>query len=126
MANREARNYEDASTLRAGKRVTPENRPQLRGHIPVRFPESLIERIKALATEDGLTVSSWIRHLVTLEIDRRSVPITVACPASLPAFNMIDQQLLASMIQTTAGASLFLSHDMQGKNDDQDKLESVG
>lgn len=70
--------YADPANLEPGKRVTPEERPTLSGHIPVRFPESLIERIKALATGDGLTVSSWVRRLVINEIERRTTPQTVA------------------------------------------------
>lgn len=48
----------------------------LDSHVPVRFPSETIEAVKVVAAADGLTVSSWIRHLVTREIARRQVPRT--------------------------------------------------
>src|SRR5215831_8198040 len=43
----------------------------LSGHVPVRFSPSVIAWVRALAAEDGLTVSAWIRSLVEREVDRR-------------------------------------------------------
>ena len=46
------------------------------GHVPVRFSESVIARVKTLASIDGVTVSTWIRNLVLKEVERRSPPTT--------------------------------------------------
>ena len=44
---------------------------RLSATVPVRFPQSIIEAVKRLADQDGVTVSSWIRRLVTREVMRR-------------------------------------------------------
>jgi hypothetical protein len=49
----------------------------LSGHVPVRFSPSLVLAVKALADFDGVTVSTWIRGLVTREIERRRPPVTM-------------------------------------------------
>lgn len=43
-------------------------------HVPVRFSQDMIEAVKVLADNDGMTVSSWIRQVVRLEIERREQP----------------------------------------------------
>ena len=48
------------------------------GHVPVRFSESVIARVKLLALRDGVTVSTWIRNLVLKEVERRSPPMTAS------------------------------------------------
>jgi hypothetical protein len=45
--------------------------PVLTSHVPVRFPPEMIEAVKTLADQDGMTVSSWIRQVIRLEIQRR-------------------------------------------------------
>src|SRR4051812_48057166 len=50
----------------------------LDSHVPVRFPSDTIDAVKVIAAADGLTVSSWIRHLVNREVSRRLVPETVS------------------------------------------------
>jgi hypothetical protein len=46
---------------------------KLTGHVPIRFPESTIATVKALADQDGMTVSGWIRQRVREELNRRVV-----------------------------------------------------
>ena len=46
-------------------------KPVLTTHVPVRFTPETIAAVKALADEDGRTVSSWIRRIIDLEIQRR-------------------------------------------------------
>jgi hypothetical protein len=43
----------------------------LTSHVPVRFPSSTIEAVQRLAAEDGKSVSSWIRDVVSEEVRRR-------------------------------------------------------
>lgn len=67
-----ARAYEDPSARKpigTGRQRTEHRR--LTNHVPVRFSEATIEAVRAFADEDGVTVSSWIRHLVDEEIERR-------------------------------------------------------
>ena len=68
--------YASPDGLRAGARVTPTSRPRLNGHVPVRFPQSTIDQMKALAAEDGTTVSTWIRKIVEKAIVLRAVSET--------------------------------------------------
>lgn len=76
--------YKDPANLRAGKRL-PVERPNapLSHHVPIRFTSQVIEQVKRFAAEDGLSVSSWIRRVVTAEIDHRARPVTggLALPA---------------------------------------------
>jgi len=44
--------------------------------VPVRFPEDMITAVKGLASQDSVTVSTWIRRLVAKEIQRRQPPAT--------------------------------------------------
>lgn len=45
--------------------------PRLSGTVPVRFTTDAITAIKRWATEDGVTVSGWIRRTVAREDERR-------------------------------------------------------
>lgn len=63
--------YSDPNNQRPGKRAAKRSGPRLTGHVPVRFPEETISRVRALADHDGLTVSSWIRQVVNREVERR-------------------------------------------------------
>ncbi len=76
MANSDAEFYKDPANIKPGRRVTPSQRAPMTGHVPVRFAEPVIARVKTLATQDGVTVSTWIRNLVLKELERRSVPRT--------------------------------------------------
>lgn len=63
--------YSKPENLRAGERVTPPSRPRMAGHVPIRFSQETIDQIKALAAEDGNTVSMWIRKVVEKAILQR-------------------------------------------------------
>jgi len=64
--------YEDAAHLEpAGPPEARNGTHRLSSHIPVRFTGAAIRKIKTVADEDGLTVSSWIRRVVEREADRR-------------------------------------------------------
>ena len=54
---------------------------RLSSTMPVRFPQEVIAAVKRLAELDGMTVSSWIRHVVAKEIKRRQPAVTVTASA---------------------------------------------
>jgi hypothetical protein len=69
--------YSDPSNVVAGVRLNePPVRPALTQHVPIRFSASVIAQVKVFARQDGMSVSSWIRHLVFQELERRSRPET--------------------------------------------------
>lgn len=43
---------------------------QLSSHVPIRFRPEVIEQVKALAEDEGLTVSAWIRRAVEVALQR--------------------------------------------------------
>jgi len=43
----------------------------LTSHVPIRFRPQTIDKAKAIAERDGMTVSSWIRGVVEREVERR-------------------------------------------------------
>jgi hypothetical protein len=43
----------------------------LSSHVPIRFRPDVIARVKEHADRDRKTVSSWIRDIVEMELDRR-------------------------------------------------------
>ena len=47
-------------------------------HVPVRFPATTIEAVRALAEADGMTVSAWIRRSVERAIRQRGAPLEPA------------------------------------------------
>jgi hypothetical protein len=69
--------YRNPKNIKAGARVPPTTSAAMKGHVPVRFSESVIARVKTLAANDGVTVSTWTRNLVIREIERRTQPRTV-------------------------------------------------
>jgi len=50
--------------------------PRLSGHTPVRFDDETIAAIRRFSDDDGMTVSAWVRHVVSREIRRRSALVT--------------------------------------------------
>ncbi len=68
--------YADPANQRPGARVPKRASTAMTGHVPVRFSDDLIARVKAIAAQDGQTVSSWIRHVVLREVERRQPPTT--------------------------------------------------
>ena len=43
---------------------------RLTNHVPVRFPMETIQRVRWLSDRAGVTVSAWIRAVVTREVER--------------------------------------------------------
>lgn len=50
----------------------PRRRARLGAPVPVRFPEDLLEEVRAQATADDRSVSSWIRRAVEHELQRKA------------------------------------------------------
>jgi hypothetical protein len=66
--------YLDPEHLKpAGPGRKPE-RPALTSMVPVRFPPEAIEAVKAVAHDEGITVSAWIRRLVQRELGTPARP----------------------------------------------------
>lgn len=55
----------------AARRRTRRADSKMTSHVAVRFPAELVEKVKLLATEDGQSVSGWIRTVVDGEVARR-------------------------------------------------------
>lgn len=68
--------YSDPANQHAGARVPKRAKQPMTEHVPVRFSDELIARVKAIAAQDGFTVSSWIRQVVLKEVERRQPPRT--------------------------------------------------
>jgi hypothetical protein len=68
--------YLDPEHLAPAGPARRRQRPIMSGMVPVRFPQDMIAAIKRFASQDGMTVSTWIRRLVAKEIDRRQPPAT--------------------------------------------------
>ncbi len=70
--------YEDPEHLAAAGPGQRRERPMKTGMIPVRFAPDMIAAVKRFASQDGVTVSTWIRRLVGREIQRRQPSATTA------------------------------------------------
>jgi hypothetical protein len=68
-----AQRYADPENLTPVGPALPlrNTRRNLAKHVPVRFSAELIAAVKHLADLDGTTVSTWIRTVVSREVDRR-------------------------------------------------------
>jgi hypothetical protein len=53
----------------AVRRSKPQGR--LTNHVPIRFTDATISKVRDLAEEDGVSISSWIRLVVDREVARR-------------------------------------------------------
>lgn len=73
--------YADPEHLAPAGPARRRQRPVMSGMVPVRFPQDMIAVVKRFAGQDGMTVSTWIRHLVAKEIERRLPPQTVTASA---------------------------------------------
>jgi hypothetical protein len=74
-----ARRYEDPDKLnpsRAPGRLRKPAAGSLSTHVPIRFTAVMVAAVKALADQDHVTVSTWVRNLVAREIERRQSPVT--------------------------------------------------
>lgn len=67
--------YADPANREAaqGPGVRPRKRPSLSAQVPIRFTPETIEAVGRVAAYDGMSVSSWIRRAVELELRRRGV-----------------------------------------------------
>lgn len=63
----------------AQRRKAP--RRPLTGHVPVRFDDKTIAAVKERAEEEGMTVSAWIRRLVTRELSPTETTSTTSADA---------------------------------------------
>ncbi len=63
--------YSNREEITGGERIPTTKRAALTSHIPVRFPQSVIDQVEVLTQKDGVSVSTWIRRLVTEEVERR-------------------------------------------------------
>lgn len=63
--------YKDPEHLAVAGPGEPPARRLKSGMIPVRFTPDMIAAVKRVASQDGMTVSTWIRRLVGRELHRR-------------------------------------------------------
>lgn len=63
-----AENQEPAGPPRRRRR----RRARLGAPVPVRFPEDLLEKVRAHAAADDRSISSWIRRAVEHELRRKA------------------------------------------------------
>jgi hypothetical protein len=81
--------YADPEHLLPAGPVRKRKRPIMSEMVPVRFPRDMIAAVKRFASQDGMTVSTWIRRLVAKEIERRQPPATSTAPAEqTPSFQL--------------------------------------
>jgi hypothetical protein len=73
-----------ANLVPAGPGRRPQRPATMSGTVPVRFSPDMIMAVRRLADQDGVTVSSWIRGLVSKEIQRRQLPSTDSAAAAEP------------------------------------------
>jgi hypothetical protein len=67
-----AARYEDPDMHEpTGPAVRRHGDARLQSHVPVRFPVETINRVRYLADREGVTVSAWIRSVVTREVQRQ-------------------------------------------------------
>jgi hypothetical protein len=76
--------YSDPTHLAVAGPGQRRERPMKTVMTPVRFAPEMIAAVKRFASEDGMTVSTWIRGIIAREIRRRQPPATSAGPAPKP------------------------------------------
>lgn len=77
--------YSDPTHLAVAGPGQRRERPMKTVMTPVRFAPEMIAAVKRFASEDGMTVSTWIRGIIAREIRHRQPPATSAGPAPKPA-----------------------------------------
>jgi hypothetical protein len=97
--------YQDPEHLVPAGPARRRERPTMSGMVPVRFPQDMIAAVKRFASQDGMTVSTWIRRLVAKEIERREPPATATGPAEPTAIQIQGTPPL-SRTSSTAPAEL--------------------
>jgi hypothetical protein len=60
--------YQDPAHLAPVGPARRRQRPIMSEMVPVRFPQDMITAVKRFASQDGMTVSNWIRRLIAREI----------------------------------------------------------
>src|SRR5260370_5745244 len=64
---------------------------RLSSHIPVRFDVATIDKVKRFATDDGMTVSAWIRAVVDREVQWRLARASYTANEQTPfSFEMVE------------------------------------
>jgi hypothetical protein len=74
---------ENQTVVGPGERRKPSG---LSAHVPIRFSAALIGKVRELAGQDGLTVSSWIRNVIEREVQRRA-PNSTSVSADMVAWD---------------------------------------
>lgn len=74
--------YKDPDHLAVSGPGQRRERPMKTGMIPVRFAPDMIAAVKRFASQDGVTVSTWIRRLVSKELQRRQPSVTDAASSA--------------------------------------------
>jgi hypothetical protein len=69
-------------------------------HVPVRFSPEMVAAVRALADEDGVSVSTWIRNVVGREVQRRTPPTT--SPGNRPSVVIVEYHEVPPQNATTA------------------------
>jgi hypothetical protein len=75
--------YKDPEHLAASGPGQRRTRPMKTAMIPVRFTPDMIAAVKHFASQDAVTVSTWIRNVIAREMQRRQPPATA--PTLTPA-----------------------------------------
>jgi hypothetical protein len=100
MSDAEAHDfYNDPDHLAAAGPGQRREQPMKSGMIPVRFAPEVIAVVRRFASQDGVTVSTWIRRLVGREIQRRQ-PSATAVTAEPPSVRLHYSERVAPTSQT--------------------------
>lgn len=94
--------YSNPEHLEAAGPGQRRERPMKTVMTPIRFAPEMIAAVKRFASEDGMTVSTWIRGIIAREIQRRQPPATSAGPAPQPQLHYVHDR---SPQSETAGSS---------------------
>lgn len=99
--------YQDPAHLAPAGPARRRQRPIMSSMVPVRFPQDMIAAVKRFASQDGMTVSTWIRRLVAKEIERRQPPSTATGPAGPQPGIQIQDTPPSSRTASTTPAELI-------------------
>lgn len=66
-----ADHYSDSDARSIKDKTAFKRKAPLSAHVPVRFDTETISAIRRLSAVDGMTVSSWIRNVCRVEVERR-------------------------------------------------------
>jgi hypothetical protein len=94
--------YQDPEHLAAVGPGQRRERPMKTGMIPVRFSPETIAAVKRFASQDGVTVSTWVRRLVGRELQRLQPSATAASEA--PSIRLDSSPSIRPQSQTVSRA----------------------